>query len=127
MSKLTYPLSSKNASISSAVEATITTSVNQYEYNPEDLYLAYGLSLLFTACVVVYGMILVFKNGQSYTSTFSTILCSTRDQSLREGIDGHHRTGIDPLPKYIEELYLQYFAVADQKGDAGFRQVGKKK
>ncbi|KAK5701737.1 hypothetical protein LTR97_004555 [Elasticomyces elasticus] len=79
---------------------------NVYAYDPVTLWIAYGLSILFTALAVLAGTIALVQNGASYSNYFSTILRVSRTAELDIQVAGRDGPGHDPLPAYLQDARL---------------------
>ena len=107
-------LSAPQLRLTSAQASTIIGStwrtVNIYQYQPTDLYIAYGCSLLGTALCVLWGFYVISHHNhhRSYSLKFSTILRTTRRRELDSMVDAAARDGADPLPKGIKEPKIRY-------------------
>ncbi|SLM36096.1 hypothetical protein LPUS_05530 [Lasallia pustulata] len=92
--------------VSTPVPVTAVLTINAYVYHPYDLYLAYGLSILFTSICLGIGMAALFRNGQSYSNNFSTVLRSTRNPDLDHLLLETEMSGADPLPEGLGRAVL---------------------
>lgn len=100
------------------ITASTWRSVNVWEYEPDDLYIAYGCALLATLLCVLWGFYLVFQhNHLSYSIKFSTFLRTTRRKELDGLVAAEDRKGNDPLPKDMKEIKLAF----GNTGTAGFQ------
>ena len=86
-------------SLTEPISVLVNEYVNLYFYSPRDLYLAYGTALLAATACVVLGVADLLRNGGCYSSSFSTILRTTRDETLDVLVSVAERNGIDPLPE----------------------------
>jgi hypothetical protein len=104
------------------VPVTLSGSVNVYDYRSEDLYLAYGLSILVAVACFAIGLVSIRRNAGSYTNDFSTVLRTTRHPSLLEVVDSVQSSGLSPLGK---ELAAVRIVLVESNGDpdvpTGFR------
>jgi hypothetical protein len=95
---------------------------NVYDYRSEELYAAYGVSILVVIACFVLGLISIHRNSGSYSNDFSTVLRSTRHPSLREVIDAAESRGLSPLGKDLAEVKI---VMMESNGEpdvpAGFR------
>ena len=85
------------------VQVNVTTTVNVYSYNSRDLWRAYGIACSVALVATLLGVYAIWRNGGvGYQNIFSTFVRTTRDQGLRELIEGDDR-GAEPLPRKIAE------------------------
>ena len=91
---------------------SLTTSQNIYLYDKTTLWIAYGLSMLFTALAVLIGMVAMLSNGESYSNSFSSIVRVARTADLSAEVRGKDGSGSDPLPPYLKEARLDVGACA---------------
>ncbi|KAK5740520.1 hypothetical protein LTR17_004557 [Elasticomyces elasticus] len=85
---------------------TVEMYRNVYAYDPVTLWIAYGLSILFTALAVLAGTIALIQNGASYSNYFSTVLRVSRTTELDVQVAGRDGPGHDPLPAYLQHARL---------------------
>jgi hypothetical protein len=64
------------------VNVTTTHPQNVYAYNPKNLYVAYGIALLFTLFANILGTMAYISNGVSHNNSFSSIVRATRNPEL---------------------------------------------
>lgn len=79
-----------------------------YSYDQVTLWIAYGLSILFSALAAIAGIVAIVLGGASYSNQFSTIVRVAKTCDLDVDIvdpksDGFGR---DPLPDYLERARL---------------------
>ena len=88
------------------VDIFISRTQNAYFYNRTNLLLSYGLSLVlsFFACLV--GCVSIFRGNVSYSNKFSTMLRTTRDDSIDTLVATEDRNGADPLPRYLAKAAI---------------------
>ncbi|KAM0540054.1 hypothetical protein ACHAO7_011567 [Fusarium culmorum] len=107
---------------------------NAFSYEPRNLFIAYGIGILFSFIVVIYGLLCIKSSSESYTNSFSTILRTTRNPDLDTVIPAAETSGAEPLSKNLGNVRLTlrqqgdclegggdkatFFAV-DPKGDDG--------
>lgn len=72
-----------------------------YVYEPRDLLLAYGLSLLCAACCTIMGLHAFWVNHASYQNLFSTFLRTTKNDTALSFVICDYDSGADPLPKEL--------------------------
>ena len=85
---------------------TVLTPQNAYSYNPRNLAIAYGLSLGFSAIAVVAGLICIFGAQGSFSTTFSTILRTTRGPQLESLVQTPETHGRDPVPSRLSRTKI---------------------
>ena len=105
VSLLSVPTYQQSIAVSAPVNVTAVLTKNTYVYHPFDLYLAYSLGILFTSICLVIGMAALFRNGQSYSNSFSTVLRVTRNPDLDRLVETE-TSGADPLPEELERAVL---------------------
>lgn len=124
---ITFSLFSSNrfladaTNASRAVSSNVTTQLTQniYVYNPLDLYLAYGLTLVSALICICIGSLALTGNGVSFSDEFTTILRATRNPELDHLVAEGECNGADPTPKHTAEALLSYNLRDDRK--AGFQ------
>ncbi|KAF4626926.1 hypothetical protein G7Y89_g11231 [Cudoniella acicularis] len=85
---------------------SLGTYQNLYNYDRATLWIAYGLSILFTTLAVIIGMIALILNGASYSNNFSTIIRVSRTTELNVEVTDQDVFGRDPLPSYLKHARL---------------------
>ena len=111
----------------SPITGTTWRTVNIYQYQPTDLYIAYGCSLLATVFCVFWGFYVIshYNHHRSYSLKFSTILRTTRRREFDNVVDATARNGADPVPRRIKEPKLRYSVGDGEDGHLdGFELVG---
>lgn len=111
--------------VSTPVNVTSVLTKNVYVYHPYDLYLAYGLSILFTSICLGIGMAALFRNGQSHSNNFSAVLRVTRNPDLDRLLLETEMSGADPLREGLGRVVLRLprrSDVSDVKNE-GFKVV----
>ncbi|PTB48336.1 hypothetical protein M431DRAFT_513743 [Trichoderma harzianum CBS 226.95] len=108
------------------------TSLNEYSYNPRNLYTAYGTGIFATFAVVIVGLACIGASSTSYRSSFSTILRTTRNEELDMLVPRGETSGAEPLSNHLAKsnLSFQYHAAVqgansffDDKTSAAFMVV----
>ncbi|KAL4747546.1 hypothetical protein BDW72DRAFT_182551 [Aspergillus terricola var. indicus] len=102
----TYNLLSLNAA-NTTVDVLDSTSRNFYVYDKEYLILAYMTALGVTVACVIVGFFALRRNGVSQSTSFSSVLMTTRNPELDRLAVGHC-LGAEPLKKEIGKVRLQY-------------------
>ena len=87
------------------VLANVYSSSNIYDYDPRDLWIAYGIAAGSSLFCVIFGAYAILRNGATYQNVFSTFLRTTRDQALQNLIDPSDN-GAEPLPKDLAEVNI---------------------
>ena len=97
---------------------SLPTYQNIYIYDRATLWIAYGLSILFTTLVAIAGIIALLLNGASYSDNFSTIVRVTRTADLSTDILDKDRDsfGRDPLPEYLKHARLNIKSINSEAG-----------
>lgn len=103
------------------------TSLNEYSYNPRNLYAAYGTGIFATFAVVIVGLACIGASSTSYRSSFSTILRTTRNEELDMLVPRGETSGAERLSNRLAKsnLSFQYHANSsfDDKTSAAFMVV----
>lgn len=89
------------ANSTEAIEIKYNITQNTYAYNSPNLFISYGLAVGLSLIASVAGCISIYCAGASYSNRFSTVLRTTRGQSLDELVALNDRGGKDPLPNYL--------------------------
>ncbi|PTB70916.1 hypothetical protein BBK36DRAFT_1108252 [Trichoderma citrinoviride] len=87
---------------------TVWTSQNEYSYNPRNLYAAYGTGIFATLVVVIVGLACIGASSNSYKSSFSTILRTTRSEELDLLVPHAETSGAEPLSKHLAKTKLSF-------------------
>ncbi|MCJ1384047.1 hypothetical protein MMC17_007163 [Xylographa soralifera] len=93
----------------------ISTSCNIYEYDNLNLVISYTAAIIATIFSVAIGMFALYENGVGHSTSFSTILSTTRSTRLSVPTEGHS-LGAEPLAKHIGDLKLR-FGLLDHERD----------
>ncbi|KAF4635830.1 hypothetical protein G7Y89_g2260 [Cudoniella acicularis] len=80
---------------------------NIYKYNSTNLAWAYGMAIAATVISVVIGMRALVVNGISHGTSFSSIMCSTRNETL-DNLTIGSSLAAEPLGKEVEETELKF-------------------
>ncbi|KAL2069201.1 hypothetical protein VTL71DRAFT_15539 [Oculimacula yallundae] len=105
----------------------ITTTVNIgstpniYNYNPTNLFLAYGLAIVVTILSVTVGMRAIVVNGVSHETSFSSILCSTRNETL-DNLTAGFSLAAEPLGSNVRGTKLRFGLL--RSNEHGLRRAG---
>ncbi|CAG7558758.1 unnamed protein product [Fusarium equiseti] len=79
---------------------------NAFSYEPRNLFIAYGIGILFSLIVVIFGLLCIISASASYTSSFSTILRTTRNPELDAVVPSAETSGAEPLSKHLSNVRL---------------------
>ena len=71
-----------------SVTAQVSVPVNKYTYNSHNLFIAYGLGILVALAGVCIGGLSYVNNGYSASTSFSSILLTTRNSDLDGLVEG---------------------------------------
>ena len=106
------------------VNVTIASYPSVYDYRREELFAAYGISLLFALICIFLGFDAIRDNWYTFSNNFSTILRTTQQLQLAE--TAYESRGADPLPRRLAAMRLK-LSMANGKSAAtqfaGFRIV----
>lgn len=87
---------------------TIIENRNTYAYSRAILWITYGIAIFLTLLSVLLGMLANRANHGSYSSTFSTIMRTTRNATLSSEIRLADCSGKDPLPEYVSDATISF-------------------
>ncbi|KAL7814198.1 hypothetical protein V8C44DRAFT_326045 [Trichoderma aethiopicum] len=87
---------------------TVWTSLNEYSYNPRNLYIAYGTGMFATLAVVAVGLACIGASSNAYKASFSTILRTTRNEELDLLVPPGETSGAEPLSKDLAKTKLSF-------------------
>lgn len=96
---------------------TTSTPTNIYAYQPQNLFIAYGIAVLVALLANLIGLHAFFTNGVSYDISFSSIVCTTRDIHF-SGLNAHERIGALPLDKKVGRTKMKFVV-------GGMEEMGK--
>lgn len=94
---------------------TTTRYINVYRYQTLRLLFVYALSACTALFMSAVGFVALSRNGVSSSMTMSTILRTTRNQTL-DRVLGGTCLGADPIPKELGELRLKFGEVRTGEG-----------
>lgn len=103
--KLTLRLR-QNDTVASRGNITRSTALNEFSYEPRNLFIAYGTGFLVTSIIVAIGLICIKSISASFGKSFSTILRTTRNPHLDTIIPATETSGAEPLSKHIGKIRL---------------------
>lgn len=109
-------LSSAQLSNETAARVTVHTSATVYSYNWRNLLLAYAIAAAAAAACAAVGLQALVENGYSASTTFSSILLTTRNADLDDLARGHC-LGEFPLAKDVGDTRLRYGILRSQDDD----------
>ncbi|KAJ9300723.1 hypothetical protein DTO271G3_1887 [Paecilomyces variotii] len=92
----------------SDTNVTIIENRNTYAYSRAILWITYGIAIFLTLLSVLLGMLANRANQGSYSSTFSTIMRTTRNATLSSEIRPADCSGKDPLPEYVSDSTISF-------------------
>ncbi|KAL9632579.1 MAG: hypothetical protein Q9204_003730 [Flavoplaca sp. TL-2023a] len=97
---------------------SLPTYQTVYSYNHSTLWIAYGLSILFSALAAIAGIVVIILGGASYSNQFSTVVRVAKTGDLDVDIVDQKSDGFgrDPLPDYLEHARLDMWG---DRGNAG--------
>lgn len=91
------------------VPVTIFTPQNAYVYRPKNLLISYISGLTATAACVVVGFVCISKaSSEAFSTSFSTIMRTTRNPELDGLIPPAETSGAEPLSKGLGGIKLQF-------------------
>jgi len=95
-----------NSTQASFVPVTVTVFPLTYQYQPGDLWAAYGTAVAATLMAALVGLQSMYTSGASYSSRFSTAVRIVRTTGLDRLLDDAD-DGSDPLPREIGVAKMQ--------------------
>ncbi|GKU09518.1 unnamed protein product [Fusarium langsethiae] len=96
----------QNDTAASYGPVTHLSAQNAFSYEPRNLFIAYGIGILFSFIVVIYGLLCIKSASASYANSFSTILRTTRNPDLDTVVPTAETSGAEPLPKHLGNVRL---------------------
>jgi len=102
----------------------ITTPINIYQYNSQNLIISYGIGLFFAILAVIIGLASFATNGVSHSTSFSAMIAATRNRKLDELMEGYS-LGDAVKDEKIAKTRLKFGAIKDAEGGEG-ENVGEK-
>ncbi|KAM0229609.1 hypothetical protein ACHAPO_009873 [Fusarium lateritium] len=97
----------QNNTAASYVPITRFSAQNAFSYEPRNLFIAYGIGILFSMIIVIYGLLCIKSASASYANSFSTILRTTRNPDLDAVVPTAETSGAEPLAKNIGKIRLK--------------------
>lgn len=118
-------LLNSTAAAARAVPVTLQDWPPTYEYQPFDLYLAYGLAFGFSTICTLIGLFAILSNGATYSNKFSTYIRSTRDEELAKALSMHAGSddGSNPLPGHIARTRININGEPMTKADDEYQML----
>lgn len=84
------------------IPITVFTPQNAYKYHPRNLIISYGSGVIATAASVAIGFICISKApSQTFGTSFSTIMRTTRNHKLDSLVSSAETSGAEPLPEQL--------------------------
>ncbi|KXG45554.1 uncharacterized protein PGRI_033210 [Penicillium griseofulvum] len=102
----TYSLLSLNGA-NSSLPVTISSPQNFYSYDSKNLLAAYMTALGVTVACVIVGLFALRENGVAQSTSFSSMLMTTRNPELDHLTKGHC-LGSDVVPDAIGDIKLRF-------------------
>lgn len=99
-------ISRLNSTQASDVPVTVTVYPLTYQYQPGDLWAAYGAAVVATLVAALVGLQSMYASRASYSSRFSTAVRIVKTAGLDRLLDDAD-DGSDPLPKEIGVAWMQ--------------------
>lgn len=96
----------QNDTVASRSPITRFSPQNAYSYDPRNLLIAYGIGILFSLIVVIFGLLCIKSASVSYTNSFSTIVRTTRNSELDAVVPSAETSGAEPLSKHLSNVRL---------------------
>ncbi|OCL04471.1 hypothetical protein AOQ84DRAFT_367485 [Glonium stellatum] len=95
--------------LSKWITANVTTTFIEtvYVYEATNLFLSYGLAILFTTLCVFSGSYAFYLNGVSYDATVSTFAATMQSHEIKE-ILRRQSTGAQPMDRSMGKLKLRF-------------------
>ncbi|KAK0724284.1 hypothetical protein B0H67DRAFT_550094 [Lasiosphaeris hirsuta] len=116
LSTMMYQHWGDNATV--MVPITVSSPLNYYAYDMSTLMIAYGVGFGVVIVCLAWGGLVLLQNGISSSTSFSTVMLTTRNPDLDELAVGHW-LGAKPLPGDINGVRLR-FGMLKQGGHPGF-------
>jgi hypothetical protein len=97
----------QNDTVASYGPITRFSAQNAFSYEPRNLFIAYGIGILFSMIIVIYGLLCIRSASASYANSFSTIVRTTRNPGLDAVVPNAETSGAEPLSKNIGKIRLK--------------------
>ncbi|KAL6705244.1 hypothetical protein ACN47E_007204 [Coniothyrium glycines] len=113
----TYPTSNITGANYTTVpiETTISETRLVHSYNMRSLLISYSAAILVAIIILLVGFRALWHNGISHASTFSGILCTTRNRDLDHWAQGHC-LGLEHSLKEVSRQKLQFGILLESDG-----------
>ncbi|KAI9667817.1 MAG: hypothetical protein M1821_000636 [Bathelium mastoideum] len=106
LSLLGFPSFLKTLNETPKTNVTVFSPQNIFNYDPQNLWLAYGLAAGFSIIATIVGFVLLFINGESFSNCCSAIVRITRSSQIAEAMNAEDISGADPLSKHFAKTKL---------------------
>ncbi len=100
-------------------DVTVFYPQNIYTYEPQQLWLAYGIAIAANILCLLVGLYAIHRNGLSYNSDFLTIMRTTRKHNLDLLVTEADSNGAEPAASRMKKGTLTYTR-STEDGWAGF-------
>lgn len=97
---------------------TLRNFHNVYVYSATKLWLAYGLSILFTLVATAIGFWALVTEGASYRDNFSTVFRIARGADVSVAMNEEDLDGNDPIPAHVKNASIRLRPAGVIKEDA---------
>jgi hypothetical protein len=97
-------------------DITVRSPQNIYQYAPRNLIIAYGSAAIIAVAFVLVGYVCIWSASNSFGTSFSTILRTTRNPELDALVPCAETSGAEPLSKHLEKTKL---LLRRHRGDMG--------
>ncbi|RFU25352.1 hypothetical protein B7463_g10981, partial [Scytalidium lignicola] len=104
---VTFNATGNTQTINQPYSFNVTVNTNIYVYNVINLALAYGVAVGVTIVSVIIGLRALIVNGVSHGTSFSAIMCSTRNKTLDSLVVGYS-LATEPLGKEVLDTDLKF-------------------
>ena len=98
-----------------SADVTVSSTEILFSYNARILLLSYFLAVFVTFVILLIGLRALWINRVSHSSSFSSILCTTRNAELDTLVQGSN-LGAQPLEKALAKQKLQFGVLRTQSG-----------
>ncbi|KAJ8132005.1 hypothetical protein O1611_g1616 [Lasiodiplodia mahajangana] len=85
---------------------TITSYEPKYHYSSQQLWIAYGVAIAFSAATSIFGVRAIFFGNASYSNDFSAVYRTAYGSNLDVVMRAEDMKATDPLPRYIAKATL---------------------
>jgi hypothetical protein len=89
-------------------DVSIRTWQTTYVYSRSKLWAAYGAAIISTICALIIATSAVWKNGETYSNNFSTLLVAGHASEFGVEVAVGDRSGSDPLPLYLKKTTIGF-------------------